>query len=711
MSSKLEDTSMSNFNNIQKNNSGALTSHYSKIDSISKMDTYLKKLYLPSIPKKTIPKMGGTTFNKKLIKSQSYSNFSSNEKTFYNQNKEKEKLMLAKISLIRIKTQINELMANYKKLLAEKEKNMCLIREAININDPEYYNQLTLKIEQTVEETMKNNKKNFTSNNNNNDSIKYIDDKNSKNEDIKGNNNINKNNFKNINDNNSKKNIIGNDSNEIEQLSKNGINNINDENKNENNEENKKEKEDNKNKEENKIEGENNSNEENKNIVNKNDNQNNNEINNENKPKHDYSIETKEDDINKMNSINNSHLINGSTSFNNMQINSSEEQINTKDIIEEKNEKFFPIESGLFEKSSIPSKLYNILKVKSELSSLKHKIINIQQQIKIKDDEIIDLKSKATMKNIIYQSNILGSKIYTLRRMNSKNKKFKELSLNLKNVQKENLKKELEYYSKINKSFEEENKGTGDNYIKIKTQYEKNTKNFSDLEEKSNNLKYKYNAIRLNDLKKQIELDKLKGKIEQIGNIKLSIEDDKKTIETKKKEIENNKIILEQRIKECDKIKENKEKKHLEMSKVNKETNYKISKKRNEINKIKKDIKEIEKKIYKEIDIYNELNTSNKNSEINIKIFKDRPIPELLNNIKELEKDRNIKIEEDKRNRFKKLAKSDNEIYTQISKIKKKIPQISDERNSTGSLPLLEEKLEYYLNSKGEKVDKPSKKK
>ena len=147
------------------------------------------------------------------------------------------------------------------------------------------------------------------------------------------------------------------------------------------------------------------------------------------------------------------------------------------------------------------------------------------------------------------------------------------------------------------------------------------------------------------------------------------------------------------------------------MSKVNKETNYKISKKRNEINKIKKDIKEIEKKIYKEIDIYNELNTSNKNSEINIKIFKDRPIPELLNNIKELEKDRNIKIEEDKRNRFKKLAKSDNEIYTQISKIKKKIPQISDERNSTGSLPLLEEKLEYYLNSKGEKVDKPSKKK
>ena len=123
------------------------------------------------------------------------------------------------------------------------------------------------------------------------------------------------------------------------------------------------------------------------------------------------------------------------------------------------------------------------------------------------------------------------------------------------------------------------------------------------MEEKSNNLKYKYNAIRLNDLKKQIELDKLKGKIEQIGNIKLSIEDDKKTKETKKKEIENNKIILEQRIKECDKIKENKEKKHLEMSKVNKETNYKISKKRNEINKIKKDIKEIEKKIYKEIDI------------------------------------------------------------------------------------------------------------
>ena len=720
MSTKPEETTISNVINLQKKNSGSLTSHYTKMDSISKMDSYLKKLYLPSIQKKSIPSMRATSFNRRLLKSQSYTNMTQKDKTTYinNNNKEKEKLMLSKLSLLRINTQINDLMFNYKKLLLEKEENINIIKEAISINDPSYFEEINSKIEQMVEDTLKNNRKTFTTNNYNNESIKYTDDKLSKNEDNKINNINNKNISKDTSDYAKIKPINSYD----EKISeKNGIK---EENKYQNqiiNNEEKQNKEENKNNEENK--NENKSNEENKNIdkksnnTNANNNSNNNDVNNEQNHKNDNSVETREEDMNKMNSINNSHLANNSSLNNMLNNNSLEEQINNiKEIIEEKDEEkitkeenYLQIDSGLFEKSAIPSKLYNVLKVKSELSAIKHKIINIQQQIKLKDEEITDIKSKSTMKNIIYQSNILGSKMVTLKRIKIKNKEFEELSYNLQNIQKQNLKKELEYYSKINKSFVEENKGAGENYLKMKNQFDANTKNFSNLEEKNNNLKYKFNAIRLNDLKKQIELDKLKGKIEQIEDIKNLIEYDKKTIEDKKKEIEDTKKKLEEKINEVNKMKENKEKKYSELNKLQRETNSKIYKQKNEIIKIKNEIKEIDKIIFKELDKYNTLNINNKKSENLKHIYRDKPIKDFLNYIKELRKEENKNYNEIRRKNFQKLKKSENQEFTQIAKYKN--IQKGKEINSTESLPLLEEKLEYYLNSKGEKVEKSKEKK
>ena len=260
--------------------------------------------------------------------------------------------------------------------------------------------------------------------------------------------------------------------------------------------------------------------------------------------------------------------MNNTTSINNININNSlEEQINSlKEIIEEKDEekivkdgeKTIQVESGLFEKSSVPKRVFNILKVKSELSSLKHKLINIQQKIRLKDEEIEELKSRAKMKNIIFQKNMLDSNMIALHKIQTKNKEIEEISLPNKNLLNENLKKKVKYYNEINKTYLADNKDAEEDYIKMKNEYEEKNRNYTNLEAKNNNLKYKYNSLRLNDLKKKVDLENLRNKINQIDQIKEIIENDKQTIEEKKKEIEEAKKMLDKKVDEYNKNKENK---------------------------------------------------------------------------------------------------------------------------------------------------------
>ena len=111
-----------------------------KIDNISKVDSNLKKLYLPTIQKKTIRTVPVSSLNRGLYKSRSQAILTLNEKTSetLDPNAEKEKLMLAKLSLSRINGRINDIKINYKKLLQEKNENFNIIKEAISSNDPSY---------------------------------------------------------------------------------------------------------------------------------------------------------------------------------------------------------------------------------------------------------------------------------------------------------------------------------------------------------------------------------------------------------------------------------------------------------------------------------------------------------------------------------------------------------------------------------------------
>ena len=228
------------------------------------------------------------------------------------------------------------------------------------------------------------------------------------------------------------------------------------------------------------------------------------------------SLETRAEDPSKLNIINNSHLLNNNnSSLNNINVfnNSIEEQIKCiKEIIEEKDEdkggrlgeKTLQLESGIFEKSSVPTKVFNVLKVKSELSFLKHKLINIEQKIRLKEEEIEELKSKAKMKNILFQKNILDSKMITLQQIQSKNKEIEEITLPSKNLMIENLRKNLKHYNEINKSYLVGNKDFEENYMKKKNEYDEKSRKYTNLEAKNSILKYKYNSLRLHDIKKDI---------------------------------------------------------------------------------------------------------------------------------------------------------------------------------------------------------------
>ena len=720
-----ERTNNSSLNfKTQKND--IITEHYNtKNDNSSKNDSSLKKLYLPTIQKKSVQTMPVSSLTKRLKKSQSQSYLIKDNQvpSSLRLNSEKEKILLAKYSLARIKVKINDLFLSNKKLIAEKEANLNIIKSAIVSDDPTYTDDILLKIEQFLEESMRNynNKRTITSVNYEN--LKSTEDKMSKIEESKE--KMNKTLTKEENENfNIKDHTMNNKEEKKEENNNNS--NQNGDNKNKDIDENSKNQNDNyeqknieqskiNNEQKNNIEGNNNNNEESKNNEANNNSNENKDKNQENQQRHNYSIETRSEDVNKVNSfINNSHLMNNNTSINNAMINNSiEEQIKCiKEIIEEKNEekstkepeKILQIESGIFEKSSVPSRKFNILKVKTELSTLKHKLINIQQKIRLKEEEITEIKSKAKMKNIIFQKNVLDSKMISLHIMQSKNKEIEEISLPNKNLIIENLKKELKYYDEINKSYLVKNKDAEEDYLKKKSEYEEKTKTYTNLEIKNNNLKYKYNALKLCDLRKKTDLENIKGKINMIEEIKQFIENHKKTIEQRKNEINETKINLDKKTDEYNKNRENKENKYQEMNKLQKEINNKMINQKNEINKLKREIKDMDKLIFKEAETYQNTNKKDRELVNQMIINKNKMDSEFMTFLKELEIIETEKLEEQKKNRFKKLIKGQKINYNIIS-TKKKKSQKNDKKSSSENLLLLEEKLEYYLNNKGEKKE------
>ena len=657
--------------NLSLNNNKENKNQENLYQNKQKNESSFKKVILPSIQNRRNLDIPASSFHPRIKKNISHKDLFVNQKSKSNMNlynSDIDKLMIAKIDLAHLKKKINDLNYSYKKLCIEKNENLNILREAISSNNYTYSESLYKKITQMLDDAIKN-KKNI---NNSKISQKTIEENDHVNEETDP-----KKEEKNKID-NEKKNNFDNKENEIvENIEQD--NNNNDEIKNE---------EDNQ-----KI------NEENQNDINGN-NIDNSNINNNSpdmKHRHNYSLETREEDINntKNNSINNSRLINSNN--NNINNNSIEEENIIKDEKEEKDDlNRYQIESGIFEKSMIPSRFYNILKVRSELSTLKHKMIKLQQNMKFKEEEINEIKNRAKMKNIIHKSNLLGQNISELHKIKTKNKKIETISIPTKNLQYENLKKELEYYTKINKSVLSENKNANENYLTIKNEFDEKNKLCNTLLEKNNNLKYQLNSYKKNDLQKTLELRYMQQKIEEIPNVEEKIEKYKKMISDNEKEIHNLKENLNKKNEEYETSKENKNKKYEEMENYEKQMNNKISRQKSDFSKCRNDIKDIDKMISKELEMYSILYKDEQEKVHNMysKKFQNN-INEFINYIKKEQKYEEKKAEENKEERRKNLYKGKRITYNAISKIKNKKMNKDNKDYKNEKLLLLKEKLQY----------------
>ena len=165
-----------------KKSSASIPYFSKKVDGISKIDSDLKKLYLPVISKKILPKIPFQLIQ--LTKSQSQKNYNisindiqlEQNKQNYQYN-EKEKLIFAKLTLSRIEAKINDLLINYKKLLNERNQNLKVIKEIINSNNLSNKEILLNKIQYLLENS---NKKFYDTIN-----FEIIEEKNEQNKDIK----------------------------------------------------------------------------------------------------------------------------------------------------------------------------------------------------------------------------------------------------------------------------------------------------------------------------------------------------------------------------------------------------------------------------------------------------------------------------------------------------------------------------------------------
>lgn len=651
-------------NNFSLNNNKENKDHENSFQTKQKNESSFKKVILPAIQKRRNLDLPASSFHSRINKNISHKDLFVNQKSKSNMNlynSEIDILMIAKINLTHLKKKINDLKYSYKMLCIEKNENLNIFKEAISSNNYAYSESLYKQIEQMLDDTINN-----TKNINNSKIIqKTIEEKNNINEEInkkkEGKNNIDN---ENINDDINKENDI------VEYS-----------------------KQDNNDKSNQKI------NEENQNYANENyiDNSNINNNSPDMKHRHNYSLETREEDINntKNNSINNSRLMNNS---NNNKINNSiEEENNTKDEKKEKDDlNKYQIESGIFENSMIPSRFYNLLKVRSELSSLKHRMIKLQQNMKFKEEEINEIKNRAKMKNIIQQSNLLGQNISELYKIKTKNKKIETITIPTKNLQYENLKKELEYYTKINESVLSENKNANENYLTIKNELDKKNKLCKTLLEKNNNLKYQLNSYKQNDFQKTLELRYMQQKIEEIPNAEGMIEKYKKMINDNEKEIINLREDLNKKNEEYETSKENKNKKYEEMENYEKQLNNKISKQKSDFTKCRNDIKDIDKMISKELELYSILYKDEQEKVHNIysKKFQNN-INEFINYIKKEQKYEELKAEENKDESRKNLYKGKNMTYNVISKAKSKKNSKENKDNKNERLLLLKEKLQY----------------
>ena len=440
------------------------------------------------------------------------------------------------------------------------------------------------------------------------------------------------------------------------------------------------------------------------------DNEDNDNINNDNinenqqtqkqQPKTNHSIETrfenKEDPIIHMNknndNINNQiNNYNFTSDQNNIQGIQENEEGNSNNFASKKNFKSNSIEtrdsnfdSKLFEGSGIPSGVFKSLLVKTELSSLRHKMISIQENILIKEEEINEVFDKSKMKNILLESNKLLFQSNELQKIQTRTNELETFLIPNKTKLLDNLKDEFDYYDNIKKKVTDELNSYKEKYSSLKILNDTKNKSNKFLLEKSESLKYQYKKYKQNGLKKDIEVTKNKQKISEISNKNEEFNKFQEKSEKNETVINNLKEELNLKTNDFNEIDKERNKNYVEIEEYERQTNIRLNREKNLITEERNNIRDFEKLINQEMRNYSEINMRGDEGLINLYSKKSKGDGGLLEFIDEEKKNYDKMSEEYKTKIVKEKSKYSViklKGYNYLSKIVPQNKEIDNQKN------------------------------
>ena len=262
--------------------------------------------------------------------------------------------------------------------------------------------------------------------------------------------------------------------------------------------------------------------------------------------------------------------------------------------------------------TSYPDITINKIKNKNSVFNIKRKINKCIDKIKHNNEEINELKQKSKSINYIEQNNEFFKLIDQINWLSLRNTEINNIIYPQKQQYNESSNNEFQYVKAINKATKDESELLKQKCSILKLENHKHNKNNLYLDEKINSIKFSLNSLYQIQNKKSKELKNLREQVEQIDILKEKVNVGAYTIENNESEI--NKLKEENNEKEKKIAKLGSEKKDL-LAKI--EKHYKINlKSQNEekekYNIIKESINNIDKNIIKEKKEYKKISNEKK---------------------------------------------------------------------------------------------------
>ena len=341
-------------------------------------------------------------------------------------------------------------------------------------------------------------------------------------------------------------------------------------------------------------------------------------------------------------------------------------------------------DSKLFEGSGIPSGVFKSLLVKTELSSLRHKMISIQENILIKEEEINEVFDKSKMKNILLESNKLLFQSNELQKIQTRTNELQTFLIPNKTKLLDNLKDEFDYYDNIKKKVTDELNSYKEKYSSLKILNDTKNKSNKFLLEKSESLKYQYKKYKQNGLKKDIEVTKNKQKISEISNKNEEFNKFQEKSEKNETVINNLKEELNLKTNDFNEIDKERNKNYVEIEEYERQTNIRLNREKNLITEERNNIRDFEKLINQEMRNYSEINMRGDEGLINLYSKKSKGDGGLLEFIDEEKKNYDKMSEEYKTKIVKEKSKYSViklKGYNYLSKIVPQNKEIDNQKN------------------------------